>query len=187
MRLPAGEVAHAPLRLSGLTTFLVPFGSRGYAYIAEGGASLQILDSLLAAPRALPLGDGRRARRIARGRGADALVVVAVTPGATGGAQDVLRVPLDGAPPELVARIPGTLRSLHLRDDGSIWLARTVEGDAAASLWEIPGGRGMPQRRVDMPSICASGAVAIARNAPVAACLASDARSDVWVVDGAQR
>jgi len=66
--------------------------------------------------------------------------------------------------------------------DGFLYFSRVV-GLATPELWRIPARGGVLQRAAALPVACSEGTIALSRDARAGACLVTDSRPDLWLVE----
>jgi hypothetical protein len=71
--------------------------------------------------------------------------------------------------------------------DGNIYLSMWRPADDAPSLWRVTESGGRPVRIAAMPSTCVMVSLTLSARARIGACVGSDRRSDIWVVEGIGR
>jgi len=71
---------------------------------------------------------------------------------------------------------------LRWATDGFVYFTRQ-EGSGPVELWRIPGKGGVPQRAAALPVKCDPGMLSLSADARVGACLVSDERPDLYLVE----
>jgi len=147
------------------------------------GRGLAVLDSAGRTVKRLPFGDTLSAAG-GIGLSPDGAEVALAVPGS--GVIRVVAMRLADGAVRHVSDIP-PLPSVHLlletwASDGFIYFSRVV-GVGQAELWRLPARGGALARSSALPVACAQGTISLSRDARTGACLVSDDRPDLWLVE----
>ena len=147
------------------------------------GRGLAVMDSAGRTLRKLPFSDtlSTAGGLSLSPDGAEAVLAIA-----GGGGTRVLAMRLADGAVRHIADIP-SLPGVHLllerwASDGFVYFSRVV-GVGQAELWRLAVRGGTLQRAAALPVACSQGTISLSRDAKVGACLVSDDRPDLWLVE----
>jgi hypothetical protein len=179
--LETGQRRLLPLEAGLVVVGWLPNGGALAAQIS--GRGLAVVDSAGRTVRQLPFGD-----TVSTSSGMSLSPdgqEVALAMGVAAGTRVLAMRLADGAI-RRVADIPRQT-GVHLvleswATDGYFYFSRVV-GVGQAELWRLPARGGTLQRAAALPVACSQGSISLSRDARVGACLASDNRPDLWLVE----
>ena len=153
---------------------------RGLVYGRANGRGLLMVDSLGGPGRNWLLPDSTSLQAFDVGPGGKSVALIL----RTRDAQLLATSPLDRFEPKVLYRFASNdiPYSLSWSDDG--WISfKMRRGDESPALWGVRATGGPLTRRAQLPAMCNARGIRIAAAAPVGACLSSDLRPDIWVLD----
>jgi hypothetical protein len=155
------------------TAFATQLDGRALAIVDSAGKTLRrfsVPDSLAPTVAIQGSPDGARVALLVGGAGRRSVVTLEV---ASGALRPVGRI--DGGDSVRVSL-------LRWAPDGFLYFARRV-GTAAPELWRMPAAGGALQRAAALPEECDFGTFTLSADAKTGACLVSDSRPDLWLVE----
>jgi hypothetical protein len=159
----------------------LPLGDQGVIYISADGSRIEVLDSLLGAPRILQPPPGTAVFSLALHPGEEEVatwlygpdgIALAITSLARADFRIVHRLEAGRSP-----------AILSWTREGWLHFAQWDQGDPGLTLLQVRPTGGVPTVRVTLPRSCNSEIVRVAIAAPRGVCYAEDTRSDIWQVD----